>query len=271
MPDNVEFQGVNILTEVSVLDEGIPLTDTTKMYVNNESTFRQIGFSRLLDWMKGQITKTIHPVGSVYMTFDSVNPSTLFGGTWEKIEDKFLLGSGTNAIGAEGGESEHTLTVAEMPSHTHNATISNGGEHNHPVTIKSNGNHTHTVTVASAGNHSHTPSKTEYYFTLNKNLDDEAAGDIVARRKNNLGSNGGYYVMTTKGDIDDLQNCATTSTDGAHTHNTTVSTTGAHTHETTVGGASAHTHTATVTSTGQGSSHNNMPPYLVVNIWRRIA
>lgn len=34
----------------------------------------------------------IYPVGSIYMSINSTNPSTLFGGTWERIEGKFLLG-----------------------------------------------------------------------------------------------------------------------------------------------------------------------------------
>lgn len=37
----------------------------------------------------------VYPVGSVYITFNSVNPSNSVGGTWEKIEDKFLQSSGT--------------------------------------------------------------------------------------------------------------------------------------------------------------------------------
>ena len=35
----------------------------------------------------------VYPVGSVYITFNSVNPSNSVGGTWEKIEDKFLQSS----------------------------------------------------------------------------------------------------------------------------------------------------------------------------------
>ena len=43
------------------------------------------------------------------------------GGTeWQKIEGRFLLGaSGSCKNGSTGGESEHKLTVQEMPSHTH--------------------------------------------------------------------------------------------------------------------------------------------------------
>lgn len=46
------------------------------------------------------------------------------------LTDKFVLGAGNNySVGAAGGESEHTLTIDEMPSHTHevNRTFGGGG------------------------------------------------------------------------------------------------------------------------------------------------
>lgn len=62
----------------------------------------------------------IYPVGSIYMSTDSTDPSLLFGGTWEQIKDTFLLAAGTTyAAGSTGGEATHTLTVDEMPSHGH--------------------------------------------------------------------------------------------------------------------------------------------------------
>ena len=63
----------------------------------------------------------IYPVGSIYMSVNSTNPGTLFGGTWERIQDTFLLASGTSyTAGTTGGEATHTLTIDEMPSHGHN-------------------------------------------------------------------------------------------------------------------------------------------------------
>lgn len=59
----------------------------------------------------------VYPVGSIYMSANDVSPSTLFGGSWEKIEDTFLLASGsTFTLGQTGGEINHTLTIDEMPA-----------------------------------------------------------------------------------------------------------------------------------------------------------
>lgn len=61
-----------------------------------------------------------HPVGSIYQSLDSTPPADLFGGTWEKLENRFLLAAydGCTA-GNIGGEATHTLTVNEMPRHNH--------------------------------------------------------------------------------------------------------------------------------------------------------
>lgn len=66
------------------------------------------------------IVDKIYPVGSIYMSVNNTNPSTLFGGTWEQLKDRFLLGAGsTYSNGSTGGEASHTLTVNEMPAHNH--------------------------------------------------------------------------------------------------------------------------------------------------------
>lgn len=62
----------------------------------------------------------IYPVGSIYLSVSPVSPADLFGGTWEQIQDTFLLAAGANyEAGTTGGEAEHTLTVEELPSHRH--------------------------------------------------------------------------------------------------------------------------------------------------------
>lgn len=68
----------------------------------------------------GQFVDMIYPVGSIYMSANATSPETLFGGTWESIGGRFLLGAdATYAAGSMGGEANHTLTVNEMPNHAH--------------------------------------------------------------------------------------------------------------------------------------------------------
>lgn len=99
-----------------------------------------------------EIGTYIYPVGAIYLSVNAVNPATLFGGTWEEITGKFLLGRSTgHAAGTSGGNETVTLTVAQLPSHTHT-----GPSHTH-----STPNHTHSASCASAGAHSHTVARTK--------------------------------------------------------------------------------------------------------------
>lgn len=68
--------------------------------------------------------QTIYPVGAIYMSASSTSPATLFGGSWTQLKDRFLLAVGDTykSAGLIGGEADHTLTVAEMPSHRHGAS-----------------------------------------------------------------------------------------------------------------------------------------------------
>lgn len=66
----------------------------------------------------------VYPVGSLYFNASvPTNPATLLGfGTWVALEDMFLLGaSSTYPLNTQGGEVNHVLTVAELPSHRHGA------------------------------------------------------------------------------------------------------------------------------------------------------
>ena len=73
--------------------------------------------------------RAIYPIGSIYMSVNNLDPSQIFGGTWQPIKDRFLLASGdTYDLGDTGGVASytssgtvepHTLTVNEMPAHEH--------------------------------------------------------------------------------------------------------------------------------------------------------
>ena len=61
-----------------------------------------------------------YPVGSIYLSVNDTSPAELFGGTWERLKDCFLLAAGdTYSAGSTGGEAQHKLTLDEMPTHNH--------------------------------------------------------------------------------------------------------------------------------------------------------
>lgn len=63
----------------------------------------------------------VHTVGAVIFSFnDSFSPSALWGGSWSRVTNRFLIGSGgTYSTGVTGGETSVTLTVEQIPSHYH--------------------------------------------------------------------------------------------------------------------------------------------------------
>lgn len=72
----------------------------------------------------------VYPVGSIYETDnEGFDPNTSFGGTWERIKGKVIVGvdkedGDFDTVGKTGGEKNHTLTIAEMPSHGHTTVFS---------------------------------------------------------------------------------------------------------------------------------------------------
>ena len=86
-----------------------------------------------------------YPVGSIYVTTDSTNPGTKFGGTWVTYgAGRTLVGVDSSqtefaSVGLTGGEKTHTLIIDEMPSHAHSlpAHVYTWGQQsglNNPVT-----------------------------------------------------------------------------------------------------------------------------------------
>lgn len=124
----------------------------------------------------GVALSAVYPVGSIYMTMNADDPADLFGGTWERIQDRFLLAAGAaHGAGTTGGEETHQLTADELPDHRHTFTTNSAGAHTHKVghkradaygagkldathysgtfdvTSSSDGAHTHSGTTDGAG------------------------------------------------------------------------------------------------------------------------
>jgi hypothetical protein len=96
------------------------------------------------------IKNNIYPIGSVYIAVVSTDPNTLLGfGTWSRIaEGRMLIGqkdsdADFNEAEETGGAKTHTLTTAELPSHSHGAGTLKG-----QVKQTSNGGYGDTATMA---------------------------------------------------------------------------------------------------------------------------
>jgi hypothetical protein len=67
----------------------------------------------------------VYPVGSIYISVSSTNPSSLFGGTWVAFASgRTLIGVDANqtefdTVEETGGSKTKTLNTTEIPSHSH--------------------------------------------------------------------------------------------------------------------------------------------------------
>lgn len=71
------------------------------------STARAMWFGK--GYSGGVSPLDIYPIGSIYMSVNSVDPGTLFGGTWQRLQDTFLLAAGSSySAGSTGGQANHS-------------------------------------------------------------------------------------------------------------------------------------------------------------------
>lgn len=201
---------------------------------------------------------TIYPVGSIYLSINNTDPGTLFGGTWEQIEDSFLLSAGTTYTAGDTGGS---ATMA----HTHDQVATTSGG---PSQTNTGGT---SLSVANMPAHNHNSRSLSGRMVFRKYSttsgfmwlpggDSVTSDGIVSRARNH--SSGSAYLNPSWGSSGYIDLITINAT---HTHDTQGSGT-AHTHT-----LNAHTHSTSATTTGPASNNNNMPPYLVVYMWKRIA
>ena len=71
-----------------------------------------------------------YPVGAYYISSNSTSPATLFGGTWERVQDRMILAAGSTYVaGGLGGSATKTISVENMPSHNHSCDTQGGHTH----------------------------------------------------------------------------------------------------------------------------------------------
>lgn len=70
---------------------------STKMLVNGGNTVMYRDWNKLVNSIKS----AMYPVGSIYITYNNVNPGTFLGGTWERFgQGRTLVGEGTGNDGS---------------------------------------------------------------------------------------------------------------------------------------------------------------------------
>lgn len=188
------------------------------------------------------IIDIVYPVGSIYISYASTNPGTLWPGTtWAReAEGRCIIGLGTGypTVGAEGGSETVTLTTSQIPSHTHT-----GPSHSHTTP---NHSHTWSGTTSRSGEHRHP-------FTYNNS---NTCGTLSYAHGTD-----GYGSQTT----DQALGFYNIGSGGSHNHTISGTTSSNNGGNTGSGG------TGNTGSAGGGGPHNNMQPYVVMYIWRRTA
>ena len=166
----------------------------------------------------------LYPVGSIYMNVNNVEPSAIFGGSWERMPSgRMLVNSGDDFnLGQIGGEKEHRLTEDELASHSHDVNNINGNT---------------TSTTKLVG---------KFSSSIRPNGD---ITDVPYRNGFGIVSKESEYGIHAKdgGDSSPGRNYVI---DASHSHTVNLN--------------------ISMLPSGKNQPHNNMPPYIVVNMWKRI-
>lgn len=98
--------------------------------ISSDSKIERAGLSEKFGALATQIDALIdmlYPVGKLWQSAVDVSPQLTLGGTWVKRRGFVIYAEDdTHPAGSTGGEEKHTLTTAEMPSHSHQQYVTTG-------------------------------------------------------------------------------------------------------------------------------------------------
>ena len=210
------------------------------------------------------IMNLVYPVGAIYLSTSEVSPGTLFGGTWQRLKDRMLIGAGdVYKAAATGGSSK----ISYIPSGTVNKTLLTAAQSGHaalsgtftseaqsanhkhwvPGHTKSgeNINHTHNIN----GIHTSALGHPEFGLTVSQAYQ----GLVHVAGQSKTGTENEGHVHTIDGQWTD-------GISANHTHNVAVSFAAAD-------AKASHGHDFEGTPT----TLDTISPYLAVYMWKRIA
>ncbi len=185
----------------------------------------------------------VYPIGSIYISYNSTNPETLFGGTWEAYgKGQTLVGIDTNqtefnTVGKTGGEKTVTLSTENLPAHTHDIS------------------HTHKTASTTTSTVSLTAQSATPKHTVTVKFHPNAVKKV---------SGGNIGVHSSSGTSTTTNPDSLTITGGAHTHSVTGTVT--------IPSLSTNSISTSISgSTGSGTAFSTLDPYITVYMWRRTA
>ncbi len=179
-------------------------------------------------------------INSVLMLLDNSNPATIYPGTtWERQDGRFLQGtSGSEEAGGVGGASSVALGTNHLPPHNHPVSVilEDAGIHRHLVDnhIHAQPQHYHMIYGGAGG----------YLKTLWE------ARDVAGI----AGGGSGTWINKWQ----QISHAGGENTGGSAPY---TNTTGGH----------GHAASASIGNTGDGTQFSILPPYLRVNIWKRLS
>lgn len=207
----------------------------------------------------------MYPVGSIYMSINNINPTSLFGGKWVSWgAGRVPVGvnandTNFNAVEKTGGSKTHNHTSAShthtVPSHTHTSA-----SHTHTIAGHTHTTAGHVLTIAEIPSHNHKDIRL-------------AENHLTAW---NSGTNSSGFKLDGLFEMDSItgsgQQFNTGHTGGgqAHSHGNTGST-ALTTNATTpakTGGTALTTNATTPPNTGDSST---LQPYVTCYMWKRVS
>ena len=241
----VPYVTVDAMGHVTEVSEHTVTLPTTSVTVDDELSTESTNpvENKVVTQAINELVNIIYPVGSIYMSVNSTNPGDLFGGTWT------AWGSGRVPVGVNtsdtefstvektGGAKTHTLTVAQMPSHTHTFTGSAINTGNQSV------NHTHTFSGTTDGGGSHNHGIGFNSDSAQGSGKPRIAGTDRTSIANDVISSAANHTHTFSG--------ITSGIDANHVHSVTAK--------------------GTNSKSGSDSAHNNLQPYITCYMWKREA
>ena len=263
-----------LFLEISV--EGEPLDPRQKM--------ASTGYALQAKSLSAAWMDSIYPVGAIFISAVPTDPAVLLRfGTWEPFgSGRVLVGispadpdfdTAEETGGAKSVDlahnhttADHTLTEAEMPSHSHTGSSAGAGSHNHGGSTGTAGNHSHSGSTNTTGSHGHS-------FRT-------AHNDVNSSSSQGYPYNNGHNAFRTTDRSQRTENNGVIQSSGNHSHSLSINSNGDHSHS--ISSDGGHTHSLSIGTTGGGSSHNHGPtgsagdssqnvmnPYITVYMWKR--